>query len=151
MLAWQGRLLVPWPRLGKEHTLTTSWSEDERHVEQTWNPPTAWIQAQPNLLDQPTPNQSAQARDKINIFLSQWVGVGSMQHYRDNSWLKEQSDGRNIAEDYTNHIDTNSSSNILFPHQFPINVFKNIWVALFFTSALRHCLPVRDEDSPYQM
>lgn len=120
-------------------------------MEQTWNPPTAWIQAQPNLLDQPTPNQSAQARDKINIFLSQWVGVGSMQHYRDNSWLKEQSDGRNIAEDYTNHIDTNSSSNILFPHQFPINVFKNIWVALFFTSALRHCLPVRDEDSPYQM
>lgn len=39
-----------------------------RRVEQTWNPPIAWIQAQPNLLDQPNPNQSAQAREKINVF-----------------------------------------------------------------------------------
>lgn len=135
----------------KSTSWTTSWSENETcgaNLEPTHSLDPS--PAKPTWPAKPQPICTSTRENKC-FFLSQWVGVGSMQHYWDNSWLKEQSDGRNTAEDYTNHIDTNPSSNILFPHQFPINVFKNIWVALFFTSALRHSLPVRDEDSPYQM
>lgn len=94
---------------------------------------------------QPTPSQRACERGKINVVRSRWVGVGSMQHYWNKSWwgkVRQQKYGN-----HTNHTDTNSSKNNPFPHRFPKNVFKIIWVALFFPSGLRHCLPIGDEDS----
>lgn len=129
--------------------------EDERHVEQTWNPPTAWTWAQPSQAHPANP-QPIYTCMRGTAVLSHWVGVDSIQHYWSKSWLREQSDKRNMRKDFINYTDTNSSDNNPFPHQFPKNVFKNsIWVAAFFfvflgffTSGRRYCLPIREEDNP---
>lgn len=64
-----------------------SWSKRMRDM---WNRPGTHPQpgskTKQSRLDQPTTSQPAHARGKINVF-SHWVGVGSVQHYWNDSWL----------------------------------------------------------------
>lgn len=86
-----------------------------------------------SLDPSPANPQPTCTRMRENAVLSHWVGVSSIQHYWSKSWLREQSDNRNMGRDFINHTDTNSSDNKPFPHRFPKHVFKySIWVAAFF-------------------
>lgn len=67
--------------------------EDERHVEQTQNSPTAWTQAQPNQASPANP-QPTYTCMRENVASSHWVGVGSIQHYWSKSWLTQQKYGK---------------------------------------------------------
>lgn len=134
MLIWWG---LPVCTLAKTMRGACPRQPTGQRMRDTWNRPGTHPQpeskpSQTYLTSKPPAN--LHKYDRINVVLSHWVGVGAMKHYWNNSWLTEQSDSRNMGKDYTNHTDANSSSNNLSPHQFPKNVFKNIWVAFLHLS-----------------
>lgn len=105
--------------LGQDHEKsmlrTTSWLEERDMCGSPGTHPQPGSKPrQTYSTSQPTAN--LYSHEKINVVLSYWVGVGSMQHYWNNSWLKGQ-----MAEIWERVTQTTQIQTHPVTISFPIN------------------------------